>query len=79
MPEHKVTVYSTQSCPWCQKVKEWLNSHNIAFTEIDVSKNPEEARKMIERTGQRGVPQIDIDGTMIIGFDEDALKKALGL
>jgi len=76
---HKVKVYSTATCPWCHKAKEWLKEHKIKFTNVDVGTDQKAADKMVEKTGQRGVPVIEIDGKMIVGFDEKAIKKALGL
>lgn len=72
-----VTVFSTKSCPWCAKVKEFLNSHKIKFKDIDVGADAKAAKKMIEKSGQQGVPVVDIDGEIIVGFDEAKLKKAL--
>ena len=65
----KVRVYSTPTCPWCNKAKTWLTNHNIKFEEIDVSIDLESAKEMVEKTGQMGVPVIEIDGFRIIFFD----------
>ena len=73
----KVKIYSTPSCPWCVKVKAFLKEHKIVFTDIDVSKNEKAGQEMIKKSGQMGVPVIDIDGKIIVGFDEAKLKKAL--
>ena len=75
----KVTVYSTPSCPYCIKAKEFLTSNNIEFENIDVSADQEKAQEMIDKSGQMGVPVIDIDGEMIVGFDKEKITKALGL
>ncbi len=75
----RVTVYSTESCPYCYMVKDFLNEHNIPFEDIDVGKNREAAQEMIRKTGQMGVPVIEIDGKIIIGFDQEALKQELDL
>lgn len=72
-----VIVYSTPSCPWCTKEKEWLKQNGIEFQDVDVSEDYEAATEMITKTGQRGVPVTDVDGTIIVGFDKEALKKAL--
>jgi len=74
-----VKVYSTPTCPWCIRVKEFLKEHKIEFEDIDVSVNHEAAHQMIEKSGQQGVPVIDIDGKIIIGFDKEAIKKALNI
>jgi glutaredoxin-like YruB-family protein len=75
----KVTVYSTPTCPWCQKVKEFLKENNVAYHEINVAADHTAAQDMIEKSGQMGVPVIDIDGQIIVGFDKNALKKGLKL
>jgi glutaredoxin-like YruB-family protein len=72
-----VTVYTTPMCPWCHRVKEFLKGHDIEYKEVDVSKDREAAQEMIEKSGQMGVPVIDIDGKIIVGFNEPELKKAL--
>ncbi len=72
-----VILYSTPTCGWCQKTKEFLKENKIKFTSIDVSKNQKKAEEMIRKSGQRGVPVIDINNTIIIGFDEAKIKKAL--
>ncbi|AIS53506.1 glutaredoxin-like protein, YruB-family [Thermoanaerobacter kivui] len=76
---HRVTIYTTPSCPWCNATKAYLRQHNIPFREIDVSKNPSAAAELVRRSGQRGVPQTDIDGTIVVGFDKPKLNKLLGI
>ena len=73
----KIKIYTTPSCPWCQKTKEFFKTNNVKYTEVDVSRNQKAANEMIEKSGQMGVPVIDIDGKIIIGFDKPALEKAL--
>ena len=75
----KVKIYSTPTCPWCKKTKAWLTEKKIEFEDIDVASNKEAAKEMIEKSGQMGVPVIDIDGTIIVGYDVDKMSKALGL
>ncbi|MBI4435296.1 glutathione S-transferase N-terminal domain-containing protein [Candidatus Uhrbacteria bacterium] len=72
-----VTVYSTPTCPFCKQVKAYLKEHNIAFTDIDVMSDQEKAREMIQKSGQMGVPVIDIDGEIVIGFDQKRLSELL--
>ena len=72
-----VKVYSTQACPYCHMVKEFLKKNNIKFEDIDVSSNHEAANEMIEKSGQMGVPVTDIEGEIIVGYNISALKKAL--
>lgn len=73
----KVTVYSTPTCPWCNVAKEFLKEKNIPFEDIDVSKDQNAAQEMVKKSSQMGVPVIDIDGTIIVGFDRDAIQKNL--
>ena len=73
----KVTVYSTPECPYCIRAKQFLKNNTIEFENIDVSSDQEKAKEMIKVSGQMGVPVLDINGEIIIGFDEEAIKKAL--
>ena len=75
----KVIVYSTESCPFCVDTKDFLKKNKIAFKDINVNKDKKAAMEMIQKSGQTGVPVIDIEGEIIIGFDENKLKKALKL
>ena len=77
MKEHKVIVYKTFTCPWCHKVEEFLKQHKIKFTSIDVGKDYRAATEMIRKSGQQGVPVIDIDGKIVVGFDELQIRKLL--
>ncbi len=70
-----VKVYSTPMCPWCHKTKEFLKQHKIKFKDINVGENQKAAQEMIKKSGQTGVPVIDINGKIIAGFDELAIKK----
>jgi len=72
-----IKVYSTQTCPYCHIAKDFLKENKIKFEDIDVSENEEKANEMIEKSGQMGVPVIDIDGEIIIGFDKEKIKKLL--
>ena len=73
----KVTVYTTEWCPWCTRIKDWLKEKKVEFEEKDVGEDEEAAREMVEKSGQQSVPVTDIDGKIIVGFDVDALKKEL--
>jgi glutaredoxin-like YruB-family protein len=75
----KVTVYSTTTCPWCVKAKEYLKENGVPFEEKNVSKDREAAMYMIDKTGQRGVPVIDINDNFIVGFDKEQIDKLLNL
>ena len=75
----KVKVYSTPICPWCMRVKEFLRENGIPFEDIDVSANPDAAKEMVEKSGQMGVPVVDIDGQIVVGFNEGKLRELLHL
>jgi glutaredoxin-like YruB-family protein len=74
-----ITIYSTPTCPFCKMTKDFLKQNDVAFTDIDVASDSQKAEEMIKKSGQMGVPVIDIEGKIIIGFDQKELKKALGL
>ncbi len=72
-----VKVYSTPTCPWCTRAKNYLASKSIAYEDIDVSRDRDAAAEMVEKSGQRGVPVIDFNGTVIVGFDQSALEQLI--
>jgi glutaredoxin-like YruB-family protein len=74
-----VIVYSTPTCPYCKLAKEYMTEKGVAFTNVDVSSDPAKAEEMIKKSGQMGVPVIDVDGKIIVGFDKEGLKAALKL
>lgn len=75
----KVRVFSTPFCPYCVTLKEFLKEKQIEFEEIDVAENQEAAREMIEKSGQMGVPVIEIDGQIVVGFDRGRILELLGI
>ena len=77
--QKSVTVYSTPTCSWCNRLKTYLRENNIKFKDIDVSKDQKAAEAMVKRSGQQGVPQSVIAGQTIIGFDKAKIDKLLGL
>ncbi len=77
--DKNVTIYSTPSCPWCHKVKQFLQEKNIFFHDIDVSQNQEKAEEMVQKSGQMGVPVVEINGEIIVGFDKERIEEALDL
>jgi len=77
--EHTVTVYSTPTCSWCTAAKQHLDANNVSFEDVDVSTDMSRAREMVERSGQYGVPVLDIDGEIIVGFDRARIDALLGL
>ena len=72
-----IKVYSTPTCPYCVTLKNFLKENNIQFEDIDVSQDEVAAKEMIDKSGQMGVPVVDIDGEMIVGFDQERIKKLL--
>ncbi|MCC6314358.1 MAG: PDZ domain-containing protein [Thermomicrobiales bacterium] len=70
-----VTVYSTSTCPWCDRAKQYLTSQNVPFNDIDVAKNYEAALEMVRVSGQQGVPVITAGDEVILGFDQAALAR----
>ena len=77
--DHKVLLFRTFSCPWCHKAAEFFKQHKVKFKEIYVDRNTKAAQEMIKKSGQMGVPVIEIDGQIIVGYDVDSIKKALGM
>ena len=76
---HKVLVFTTPTCPWCVRAKSYLTEHRVAFREVDVSRDPAAARDLVRRTGQMGVPVVEIDGRPVVGFDRRQIDQLLGL
>jgi len=78
-PQKRVTVYSTPTCSWCTTLKKHLDHHGIKYRDIDISKDTKAAEDMQKRSGQQGVPQTDISGQMIVGFDKNRINSLLGI
>jgi len=74
----RVTVYYTQNCPYCRMVKAYLDRRGVDYMAIDVGTDHEQARKMVELSGQYGVPVITVDDEVIIGFDAERLNELFG-
>lgn len=78
-PARRVTVYSTPTCSWCNTLKEWLKKNKIQFTDTDISRDQKAAEDLVKRSGQQGVPQTDINGQIVVGFNQPRLKQLLGI
>ena len=76
---HRVLVFTTPSCPWCNWAKAYLRERRVSFREIDVSRDAAAARDLVRRSGQMGVPVIEIDGRPVVGFDRPQIDRLLGL
>jgi len=72
-----IKIYTTKTCPYCKLTKEYLNEKGIEYTEIDVAEDPAAANEMVKKSGQMGVPVIDLDGAIIVGWNKAALEEAL--
>ncbi|HDZ41741.1 MAG TPA: NrdH-redoxin [Bacteroidetes bacterium] len=75
--QKNVTVYSTPTCTWCNTLKSYLRERKIQFRDIDVSADQKAAGQMVNKSGQQGVPQTDIDGHVIVGFDKKKIDSLL--
>jgi glutaredoxin-like YruB-family protein len=75
----KVKVYSTPVCPFCTTLKKFLKDHNVEFENINVAEDKEAAKEMIEKSGQMGVPVLEVGKEIVIGFDRDKIKELLKL
>jgi len=72
-----VTIYTTKTCPYCHMAMEFFKQNNVKYKEVDVSSNYTAAKKMIKKSGQMGVPVIEVNGKIIVGFDKSAINNAL--
>jgi len=74
-----VKIYTTTHCTYCHMAKEFFKKNHVKYTEVNVEDDEKAAEEMIERSGQMGVPVIDVDGKIIVGFNRPELEKALHL
>lgn len=72
-----IKIYSTPSCVYCKTLKGYLAKNNIAFSDIDVSSNEKELEHMVKISGQMGVPVLEIDDNVIVGFDKQKIDELL--
>jgi glutaredoxin 3 len=77
--DKKVVIYSTPTCHYCGEAKAFFKEHGISYTEYDVQSDLAKRKEMVQRSGQMGVPVIYIDDKLVMGFDEDKLRKFLGV
>ena len=77
MMSKSVKVYTTSTCPYCTMVKNFLKEKNIPFEEADVGRDRSAAREMVDKSGQMGVPVVDIEGKIIVGYDKEAISREL--
>lgn len=75
----RVIVFSTPTCSFCNAAKQYFRQKGIRFNDVDVSRDPVAARDMVRRSGQQGVPVIDIGGKIVVGFDRNKINQLLGL
>lgn len=73
----RVVVYTSPTCHWCNTLKNYLRKNNIRFREIDISKNQQKAKELVRKSGQQGVPQTEINGQIVVGFDQAKLNRLL--
>ncbi len=78
-PAKRVTVYTTPTCTWCNTLKTYLNENNIRYTEINVAADQAKAEEMVKKSGQQGVPQTDINGQIVVGFDRNRINQLLDI
>jgi glutaredoxin-like YruB-family protein len=74
-----IKVYSTKMCPYCVTLKQFLKQHNVKFKDIDVSSDMKAQEEMIKKSGQMGVPVVDIDGEIVVGFNKEKISQILKL
>ena len=72
-----ITMYSTPTCTYCRKAKDWFRENHIKFTEYDISRDQRRADEMMRKSGQMGVPVIDVNGRVIVGFNQPEIERAL--
>ena len=74
-----VTIYSTPTCHFCHQAKDYMTAHGVKYTEHNVGSDLERRKEMVEKSGQMGVPVIDVEGQIMVGFEEARLASALGI
>jgi len=74
-----VKLYTTPTCPYCYTLKAFLEERGVKYEEIDVSQNEKAREEMVEKSGQAGVPVVDINGQIVVGFDRERIMELLDL
>lgn len=74
-----VTIYATPSCVYCKMTKAFFKEHNVTYQEKDVSQDAAARDEMIAKSNQMGVPVIDVDGQITVGFDQERLRQLIGI
>jgi len=77
MADKKVVIYSTPTCPYCKRAKDYLTQKGIAYTDYNVGEDREKAKEMIQKSKQMGVPVIVVDGEVLVGFNQAKLDSLL--
>ena len=75
----KIEIYSTPTCGFCKQAKEFLTENNIPFVDYNVATDAEKRNELVEKSGQMGVPVIDVDGQIMVGYDRATLAKLVGI
>ncbi|MGB9790696.1 glutaredoxin family protein [Thermotoga caldifontis] len=79
MQHVRITIYTTPTCPYCARAKNYFRQLGLKFTELDVSKDPAAAERLVKKTGQTAVPVIEIGNQIVIGFDKEKIDRLLGV
>ena len=75
----RVILFTTPTCSYCRTAKRYLRQHQVPFKDVDVSRDSAAARDMVRRSGQQGVPVLDIGGKVVVGFDQPKIDRLLGI
>ncbi|MEA2081725.1 MAG: thioredoxin family protein [Elusimicrobiota bacterium] len=76
---NRIVVYTSDGCPWCNRAKSYLREQKQVFREVNVSRKPAEADRLVKKTGQTGTPQININGSFVVGFNQARIDSLLGI
>lgn len=77
MADKEIKVYSTPTCPWCRKTREYLQSKGISYEDYNVAEQGDKLQEMVDLSGQRGVPVLKIGDEVIVGYSEPKINQAL--